>query len=138
MTNDEIKAKIEEVKSELTTLQAQLEDKKLHLEVSHKGNLRICYGDKMVGFITPEGRCCILFLSHQREAIEEWMKDGMPVDETVVEWCGGKYKLTDVYRLKRTDLNMFGNIYDFEYKLPCPACEDTNIKRYSNGTPILY
>lgn len=138
MTNTELKAKIEDVKSELTTLQAQLEGKKLSLEVDIYGDLCIYYGGDIVGWITKLGKCRILHVTGNRRAREQWVKGGKPVDTTIVEWRGGKYMLTDGYNLRRTDV-IGGYIYDFTDCQPCCGCGDTNIQRYSdNNTPIMH
>lgn len=137
MTEQEIKDKIEEVKSELTALQAQLEGKKLRLEVDYDGDLSIWYGKKRVGHIDTYGKCFILSSGTMQERIGQWMMDGMPVDHSTVEWRGGEYELDGFCMLLRTDIHD-GCIYSFETFRPAIGCDDTNIQRYPNGTPKLF
>lgn len=113
-------------------------EKALRLEVGRGGSLYILYGEDLMGFINPLGECEILRECYQREVIEEWAKDEMPVDETGVEWRGGEYVLDEDYQLVRTDV-IGGLIYDFEFCQPGNSCQDPNICRHSwNNTPIMY
>lgn len=138
MINTEIKAKIEDVKAELTVLQKQLEGKKLRLKVGIvTGDLVILYGNQQVGWITTFGNCYILSTPDRQEVIEQWMEDGMPTDDSIVEWRGGLYQI-EYDSLRRIDIDIGGYIYSFSHCRPCCACEDPNIKRYSNGTPKIY
>lgn len=141
MTNTEIKSKIEEIKvkheAELSALQKQLEGKKLRLVVDARGHLDIRYGEDIVGVINTLGECHILNYRDQHEAIEQWMEDGRPTDHSIVDWRGGKYRLDDLYRLKRTDM-AGGGIYDFTECCPVRGCKDPNLQRYPNGRVKLF
>ena len=113
------------------------EIKKLRLEVDKiKNNLCIMYGNVHIGYITSDGKCNILHDGH-RAAYSQWVKDGMLVDHSEVEWFGKKYCIDKAFNLRCVSFRAF--IFDFQLAIYYANCNDSNIQRYPhNLTPIAY
>jgi hypothetical protein len=113
------------------------ESKKLHLEVNLiNNNLCIMYGNVHIGYITSDGMCNILHDGH-RAVYLKWVADGMPVDNTEVEWRGKKYCIDKAFNLRCVSFRAF--IFDFQLAIYYTNCNDSNIQRYPHSlTPIAY
>lgn len=120
---------------ELKKLEEKQKQDKLHLKVDGDGDLAITYKDDFVGFISNTGGC---YLITNIDLYEQWREDGMLVDNSVVEWRGGKYNINDDFDLARVDIQS-GDIFNINTVHIYANCEDTNIKRYKhNNRPISY
>lgn len=135
--------KIEKLEKELAELKKELktqDDYVLKLKVEESGlcvviniNETVCD----IGRISPSGRCYMINTDDKIRLYEKWRDYGMKVDDSVVEWRGGKYQLMYCV-LQRIDIDS-GCIYSFKYCLPQSGCADENIKRHKhNNMPILY
>lgn len=115
------------------------EEDKLFLIVD-SGSLIVCYGNlnREIGHINQDGQMYMLNTPAKRKSWEQWYKNGMKTDESVVEWKGRKYYITNNYCLRCNSFIGGSNIYDFEECIPKPDCADENIKRHLNDTPILF
>lgn len=111
--------------------------KKLSLEVANTGSLRIWYGDTLIGWINRHGQCKHFEDAGDRALLKVWREEGMPVDDSIMEWRGGEYHIDEWARLERTD-GMGGYIYDFEVLRPLPFCEDSNIVRDDEGRAVMF
>lgn len=123
-----------------TPFGVEVEDEdKLFLMVDNS-SLVVYYGNlnRDIGHINYSGQMYMLNTPARRKAWEAWYKDGMKIDESVVEWRGKKYYITDDYCLRCKSFIGGSNIYEFENCTPRPDCADENIKRHLNGTPILF
>jgi len=117
----------------------EIEVEKLYLEVNRMdGDLTIVYKDLTVGYINTDGRCHIVNTEPYVQAYEQWRKDGMLVDHTVIDWIGAEYCINEHYLLKRVDIGR-SNIYNFENNEYKEECQDDNIVRHEhNERPIAF
>jgi len=91
-----------------------------------------------LGEIDNNGRCYILDNDEKIKNWEEWRYNGFKLDSRLrMKWRDGIYCLNN-YCLKRIDISNNQNIYSFYYCIPSVGCEDKNIKKFSNKTPIIY
>jgi len=110
----------------------------MYPNVNEDNDLEIIIDDgdynNVIGKITNDGKCSILNVEWKVRAFEKWLDGGGVYSDEIVEWRGGKYKLNN-WRLERVDFHN-GIIYNFESCTYSECCEDENIKRHRNGTPI--
>jgi hypothetical protein len=100
------------------------------LEVRYKGNLMYYINSDGLCFFSGSAGCIDLY--------SKWVEDGMPIDDSIVEWRGGRYQITKDYTLKRIDIGR-GNIYNFRDTSTFHECQDPNIKRFPhNNRPIIF
>jgi len=96
---------------------------------------------KRIGYINQDGECHIMNSQDYRENWEKWNEKGMLVDTTPVEWRGMEYHITKDRKLKGDTFHGYtfhGYIFNFEDGMVMTGCEDDNIQRLSNGTPINF
>lgn len=146
MNKEKILNEIQELEEHNTQSAARIEElrkllvepeKKLQLWVnSWTDSLHIRYGER-VGHISAAGECSFLNNYFTHELIEEWRDAELPVDKSIVEWRGGKYRLDVGGCLERLDVDR-GRIYSFTTAYTYCDCADTNIQRYSNGQAKLF
>ncbi|MBK8807804.1 MAG: hypothetical protein IPO21_14615 [Bacteroidales bacterium] len=114
------------------------ESKKLHLKVGDSNYLCVKYGNDVIGHISDKGECSIISIRNHRETYLKWVADGMPVDNTEVEWRGKFYKIDNLKRLL-SNKSIENRIFNFENAFYYTHCTDSNIQRYPhNNTPIAY
>ncbi len=111
-------------------------EKALRLEVDEYGCLRIYYGDEQVGHISTKGKCYILSTDTRVNTYNLWREEGMHIDPSVVEWRGGKYRITERGNLYRNAI-IAGSIYDFKECMYSSNCKDTNIKRHAHNNRAI-
>ena len=130
----------EEPKVELTE---ELEPKPFHLHtyIDEDDNLVVGYYDgadrEIVGYITRYGKCHIMNNQDYRENWEVWKEKGMIVYTTSVKWRGREYCINSD-RMLKSSVCFGGFIFNFEAGVMLTGCEDNNIQRLSNETPINY
>ena len=124
-------------------LTEELEPKPFHLHtyIDEDDNLVVGYYDgadrEIVGYITRYGKCHIMNSQDYRENWETWKENGSLVDSTPVKWRGKQYNISSDRMLKSSVC--FGDfIFNFEDGMVITGCEDDNIQRLSNGTPINF
>ena len=111
--------------------------KELRLDVSCDC-MFFCYGEVEIGYINHEGKLKVLSSGPWLERYNQWCEDGMHTNHDTVEWCGGKYRISDTFTLERID-GHFGLVYNFKYARPTTDCEDTNIIRTKHTkTPVIF
>ena len=114
---------------------------RLRTYIDASGYLAIVYYDgwigKRIGYINEDGECHIMNSQDYRENWETWKENGSLVDSTPVKWRGKQYNISSDRMLKSSVC--FGDfIFNFEDGMVITGCEDDNIQRLSNGTPINY
>ncbi len=138
---DVLQRKLEEreaLDKEIESLEKVLHPK-LHLTVNgnpNENNLNIMFGDKSIGRVNRHGKCYFLSTQERRDNWEEWVLAGREVDGSRVLWKDTYYWINYGGDLSRADSP--GHIYSFKTTRPSRACSDPNIKKLSNGTPIMY
>jgi hypothetical protein len=147
MSKESLEKAREQREEELKEINKAIEEKevnKLYLEVGSDGSLCVCFNDVVMGYIEVDGECSILSTTPMVNVYEEWRESGMHIDDSVVAWEGGVYRLS--YRtfgfgsivLCREDI-VCGYIYDFNSCNTCDGCKDDNIKRFKhNNRPIIF
>jgi len=111
---------------------------RLTLEVTCDNRLYILFNDALIGYILDNGECKILSAAPMIEVYENWRESGMKVDDSIVEWMGGKYRISEAFNLRRLNIPA-GAIYAFDDCYAISGCDDSNIKRHKhNRKPILF
>lgn len=108
-------------------------DNQLHLVVDSSGWLCVNYKDNVIISINTEGKLYGPSSFETVEEYEEWLEH-KKFSNDVVEWRGKKYKFCYDSLYCETDDSF---VYHLKDGRPV-GCSDDNIKRYSNGTPILF
>jgi hypothetical protein len=126
----------EDIKKEETPkleLQLVVEDEQLFITLSSDWN-------DYIGYIIRRGECIILSTNTMVERYEAWREAGTHIKSEPVEWRGGKYVVSSEFGnivLRRIDIELGGNIYDFDDCVYRMACKDDNIIRFKhNNRPI--
>ena len=136
----DVKAELDELCKSIgfENKEKEQQQEKLMLELGKDGELEIRYCGELIGFITTEGEVHILSWDAPIECYEQWRDDGVPVDSSVIEWRGGRYKIAQNFFLLRVGIHQ-PLIYDFSECVALPGCNDNNIRRFEhNNRPILF
>lgn len=139
--------RIEILEAELQKLKEDIKKEEtpkleLHLVVDEDNQLNILIDSlNSIGYINPRGECYILSSTSTVNNYEAWREAGRHIkDSEPVEWRGGKYMLSSKFGnivLIRIDIELGGNIYDFDDCIYRMACKDDNIIRFKhNNRPI--
>lgn len=115
--------------------ESKTKGKKLGLFV-HKNSLEARYGDVVVLRLCPNGKLIVPTCKVCINALEEWLNEGKHCRGSVVPYKEKEYYISRDHSL-RADI-AGGNIFNFEYALQHMACEDDNVLRRANGTPIIF
>lgn len=141
MNKQQAKEKIETLVKEIESRTKEIEEleaivnapeEALRLEHDDDDCISIKYGEELIGYINEEGACYILSAQEWVETYNQWRKDGMKTDSTVVEWRGKKYMITKNFDLQCIDATD-GMIYDFAYCQYVAHCNDDNIIRFEHN-----
>lgn len=144
MQQQQLESIIKNLENDLSKAKAELENLKnkdaLRLYVDEDGRLCIKYKCENIGAISTSGECYILSCKRRVQLYNQWRKDGMPIDESVVIWRGRCYHLKictnkKIYLLCESVAH--GSIYEFTSCVYMENCKDDNIIRFEhNNRPV--
>jgi len=113
--------------------------KAIHLEISETNSLQILYGNKMLGFISKNGKCQFLNCGSMVEGRQAWLDEGARVDMNPVSWLERKYFLSDDGCLWSVGRLYKPAIYNIYKCCTYEDCTDENLMRFpDNGRIILF